>query len=339
LTVPTPSAVLAPLIAQAEPATTEPEMGAVGRWVLDQTGSEAWADAATWAVDIPFRLLVIWLSAWLISRVLRRLIRRFSDRLVGSVDSGRLGRARAKAPSILVSAEVPSVRSVARAQTITGVLKGVTSAVVYGFAAIYSLEVLGLNLGPLIAGAGIAGVALGFGAQSLVRDFLAGTFILIEDQYGVGDTVDLGEAVGVVEAVNLRTTRLRDVNGTVWHVPNGEILRVGNQSQQWARAVFDIVVEHGTDVDRALSIMKDAADEVAGRDDVRNLVLEEAEVWGVEALTPQGITLRLVIKTLPGSQWKVLRVLRQEIRVALRREGVGLAPPLVPGAPDARGGA
>jgi small conductance mechanosensitive channel len=337
--MPPPPPVLAALLAQSEPATTEPEKGAVGRWVYERTDSEAWSDVATWVVDIPFRLALIWGTAWIVSRVLRRLIRRFSDRLVGSVDSGRLGRARAKAPSLLVSTEVPSVRSAARATTITGVLKGITSALVYAFAAIYSLDVLGVNLGPLIAGAGIAGVALGFGAQSLVRDFLAGTFILIEDQYGVGDTVDLGEAVGVVEAVNLRTTRLRDVNGTVWHVPNGEILRVGNQSQQWARAVFDIVVEHGTDVDRALAIMKDAADVVSEREDVRNLVLEEAEVWGVEALTPQGITLRLVIKTLPGSQWKVLRVLRQEIRVALRREGVGLAPPAVPGTvdPGARG--
>lgn len=299
--------------------------GVVCEAIYDSTGSAGWAEVASWVVDRPLRIILIWLGAWLLSRIVRRVIRRFSERLVGSVGSGRLKRARERAPSVLVSTQVPSIRAAARAETITGVLKGMSSAVVYVFATVYTLDVLGLNLGPLIAGAGVVGVALGFGAQSLVRDFLAGTFILIEDQYGVGDVVDLGEAVGTVEVVNLRTTRLRDVNGTVWHVPNGEILRVGNQSQQWARAVLDIVVAHGTDVDRALGVMKAAADQVAERSELAPDVLAGAEVWGVEALTPQGITLRLVIKVTPGSQWKVLRALRQEIRAALRRDGVELS--------------
>lgn len=303
------------------------EEGAAYRWVLDRTDSEDWASVASWVVDKPFRILLIWLVAWLLSRVVRRLIRRFSERLIGAVGSGRLKAARDRAPSILISTQIPSVRSAARAETISGVLKSVSSGVIYVFAFVYTLEVLGLNLGPLIAGAGVVGVALGFGAQSMVRDFLAGTFILLEDQYGVGDTVDLGDAVGTVEALNLRTTRLRDVNGTVWHVPNGEILRVGNQSQQWARAVLDIVVAHGTDVEAALKVMKEVADEVAARPDMANEVLEEAEVWGVEALTPMGITLRLVIKTLPGRQWTVMRALRQEIRAALKRSGVELSAP------------
>ncbi|HYI62493.1 MAG TPA: mechanosensitive ion channel family protein [Acidimicrobiales bacterium] len=308
--------------------------GAVCEAVFERTGSEAWSDVASWLVDKPLRILVIWAMAWVIAKVVRRMIRRFSEKLVGSAHSGRLRRARERAPNILVSAQVPSVRSAARAETISGVLRSVSTGVVYVFAAVYTLDVLGLNLGPLIAGAGVVGVALGFGAQSLVRDFLAGTFILIEDQYGVGDSVDLGEAVGTIEAVNLRTTRLRDVNGTVWHVPNGEILRVGNQSQQWARAVLDIVVAHGTDVDRALGVMKEAADGVAGRPDLAGDVTGEAEIWGVEALTPQGVTLRMVVKVTPGSQWKVLRALRQEIRAALTDAGVEMATlPAMPGPP------
>jgi hypothetical protein len=273
------------------------EEGAAYRWVLERTDSEDWASTASWVVDKPFRILVIWLVAWILSRVVRRLIRRFSDKLVGSVGSGRIKRARDRAPSILISAQVPSVRSAARAETISGVLKSVSSGVIYIFALVYTLDVL------------------------------AGTFILLEDQYGVGDVVDLGEAVGTVEALNLRTTRLRDVNGTVWHVPNGEILRVGNKSQQWARALLDIVVAHGTDVDTALRILKDVADEVAGHPDMAADVLEEAEVWGVEALTQMGITLRLVIKTLPGSQWKVMRALRQEIRAALAEAGIQMSAP------------
>ena len=332
-TTPAPLAFL-----RAATSGSDEEEGAAYRWVRDRTDSEDWASVASWVVDKPFRILLLWIGAWVLSRVVRRLIRRFSDKLVGSVGSGRLKRARDRAPNILISTQVPSVRSAARAETISGVLKSVSSGVIYVFALVYTLDVLGLNLGPLIAGAGVVGVALGFGAQSLVRDFLAGTFILLEDQYGVGDQVDLGDAIGTVEALNLRTTRLRDVNGTVWHVPNGEILRVGNQSQQWARAVLDIIVAHGTDVEAALKIMKDVADEVAARPDMAHDVLEEAEIWGVEALTQMGITLRLVIKTLPGSQWKVMRALRQEIRAALVRNGIQLSAPagvIPPPAPPA----
>lgn len=328
------------IVAQAEGSTTtttDASDGIAYRNVEQWTGSETWANVASWAFDKPLRILVIWLVAWIVAKVVRRLIRRFSDHIVGSVGSGHLKRARERAPNLLLSAQVPSVRSAARAETISGVLKSISSGIVYAFAVVYSLEVIGLNLGPLIAGAGVVGVALGFGAQSLVRDFLSGTFILIEDQYGVGDIVDLGDAIGTVEAVNLRTTRLRDVNGTVWHVPNGEILRVGNKSQQWARALLDIVVAQGTDVERALVILKDVADEVAGRPELALDVLEEAEVWGVEDLSPMGITLRLVVKTLPGSQWKVMRALRKELQAALAAAGIEMPtgtvlPPVPPAA-------
>jgi small conductance mechanosensitive channel len=315
-------------------AGADEDWGAVGRAVFEWTDSERWADLANWVVDVPVRIIMIWLIAWVLSRVARRFIRRFSQRLMGSAGSGGLRKARDKAPSILISSEVPNVRTAARAETITGVLRNVASGVIYVFAFVYTLDVLGLNLGPLIAGAGVVGVALGFGTQSLVRDFLAGMFILIEDQYGVGDNVDLGEAIGTVEAVNLRTTRVRDVNGTVWHVPNGEIVRAGNKSQQWARALIDVIVAHDTDVDEALRILKETADAVTARPELADEVLEEAEVWGVEDLTPQGVTLRLVIKTRPGAQWTVMRALRQEIGVELARAGVVMAPPTppVPGA-------
>jgi small-conductance mechanosensitive channel len=181
----------------------------------------------------------------------------------------------------------------------------------------------GVNLGPLIAGAGIAGVALGFGAQSLVKDFLSGIFMLVEDQFGVGDIVDVGEASGLVEGVSLRTTRLRDVEGTVWHVPNGEIHRVGNKSQQWSRALLDVQVAFETDVDQATRVIKAAADEVWHSEEVGPSVLEEPEVWGVEGFGPTGIAIRLVVKTQPADQWKVLRELRSRIKVALDREGIG----------------
>ena len=186
---------------------------------------------------------------------------------------------------------------------------------------------MGAGLGPLIATAGIVGIALGFGAQSLVKDFLAGMFIIVEDQYGVGDIIDVGElsgtpVVGTVESVSLRATRLRSVNGTVWHVPNGTVARVGNMSQQWARALLDVSVAYGSDLELAQAEIKRVADELWGDPAWAGMVLEEPEVWGVEELAPDGVTIRLVVKTQPAEQFKVLRELRTRIKTALDSAGV-----------------
>src|SRR5690606_37796789 len=143
-----------------------------------------------------------------------------------------------------------------RVEALAMVLRSVASFVIWLVAAFLILSELGVNLGPLLAGAGIVGVALGFGSPTLVRDFLSGIFILVEDQFGVGDVVDVGEASGVVEAVSLRPTRLRSVDGTVWHVPNGEIRRVGNMSQHWSRALLDVQVAYQTDIEHAKRVIK-----------------------------------------------------------------------------------
>jgi small conductance mechanosensitive channel len=179
-----------------------------------------------------------------------------------------------------------------------------------------------VNLGPLIAGAGIAGVAIGFGAQSLVKDFLSGIFMLVEDQYGVGDIVDVGEATGTVEAVTLRTTRIRSVDGTVWHVPNGTIDRVGNMSQQWARALLDVDVAYGTDIDDAQRVIKAVADAVAEDPEWRHRILEPPEVWGIESMGPDAISIRLVVKTRPGDQFPVMRELRRRLSDTFLSEGI-----------------
>jgi moderate conductance mechanosensitive channel len=322
--------------------------GAACRFVLERTDSEWLAKLVDFLVARPLKILLIVVLAWLLAKITRRVIRRFTEKLAGSAQSGRLRKARSHAPSVLLSAEQPSLRSAARAETVGQVLRSLSNAIIYTFAAVYVLSELGLQLGPLIAGAGIAGVALGFGAQSLVKDFLSGMFMLMEDQYGVGDVIDCGEAVGTVEAVSLRTTRLRDVNGTVWHVPNGQILRVGNKSQQWARALLDILVAHETDVDRANVLLKQVADRVTSAPPLATDVLEEPEVWGVENLAPEGITLRLVVKTRPGAQWGVMRALRVAIQEAFTAEGIRMPPvagtvtvqapaPKAPEAPAARG--
>jgi moderate conductance mechanosensitive channel len=179
-----------------------------------------------------------------------------------------------------------------------------------------------VQLAPLIAGAGIAGVALGFGAQSLVKDCISGLFMLLEDQFGIGDVVDLGEAVGTVEAISLRATVLRGVDGTVWHVPNGEVQRVGNKSQLWSVALVDVPVAYDTDLAAAREVILHCAQEVAAHDEWSAVVLEPPQLLGVEALAADGVTIRVTVKTKPGSQWALQRELREAFKRALHEAGI-----------------
>jgi small conductance mechanosensitive channel len=205
------------------------------RQVFDATdGNDFLASTADFLFSKILQILLILVIALVANRVLRRTIDRFATK-VGTSGS-MIGR--------FAQDETARSRAASRTKTIAQVLRSVTTAVVYSIAGLLVLGEIGINLGPLLAGAGIAGIAIGFGAQSLVKDFLSGVFMLIEDQFGVGDVVDLGEANGTVESVTLRSTRLRDVNGTVWHVPNGTVQRVANKSQQWSRALIDVQVAY-----------------------------------------------------------------------------------------------
>jgi small conductance mechanosensitive channel len=196
------------------------------------------------------------------------------------------------------------------------------TVIIWVTAIILVLGELGLNLGPFIAGAGIVGVALGFGAQSLVKDCISGLFMLMEDQYGIGDVVDLGEAVGTVENVALRTTVLRGLDGTVWYVPNGEIQRVGNKSQLWSTALVDIDVAYDADLEAVRTVLLDAATEICTDEQWVGDVLEEPQILGVEMLGADGITLRMVVKTAPGAQWALQRALREGFKDALDDAGI-----------------
>ena len=219
-----------------------------------------------------------------------------------------------------------------RAKTMGSLLKSITSGVIAAIVITMVLAELGFDIGPILASAGIVGVALGFGSQTLVKDFLSGIFMIFEDQYGVGDVVNLGDGLsGTVEAVSLRVTRVRDTNGTVWYVRNGELLRVGNMSQNWARTVLDVQVSAREDLVHVRRVLTDVADDLWRDDDFDGVVIEEPEIWGVEAITPDAITLRLTLKTAPMEQWRVARVLRGADQGPLRPRGH-------PGAvPDVRG--
>ncbi|HZY29285.1 MAG TPA: mechanosensitive ion channel family protein [Jiangellaceae bacterium] len=297
------------------------------RQVLESTDSEGWARASDVLVAKPAHILLIVVVAWVANRLLHRAIRRFTERVANPEAQERIQRLRRHTPDALQSHGPESLRSAARATTLSHLLRSATTVVVWTIAGVMILGELGVALGPLIAGAGIAGVALGFGAQSLVKDFISGTFMLIEDQYGVGDIIDAGEASGTVEAVSLRTTRLRDVNGTVWHIPNGNILRIGNMSQQWARALLDVSLATDTDVDHAQDVIKRVADSVWNDPDWHGEILEEPEVWGVERLGPDAIVIRLVVKTKPAEQFTVMRELRRRLLEAFAAEGVELPDP------------
>ncbi|WP_019813334.1 mechanosensitive ion channel family protein [Saccharomonospora saliphila] len=311
----------------ADPPACIEEAGTWCHQVWRATGNEWLAASADWLVAKPLRILLIVLGAVLVRLVVRKLI----DRLTRTDESGGNG----KVPAMLrplreqaseVLGPVVLERRRQRARTIGSVLKSVTSFVVFGLAFVLVLGELGINLAPILASAGIVGVAVGFGAQNLVRDFLSGIFMMLEDQYGVGDVVDVGEAVGTIETVGLRITTLRDLNGTVWYVRNGEVLRVGNFSQGYAVALVDIPVGYNTDVTKATELLQQVAEEAAAKQPIAPDVMEPPEVLGVENVTAEGIQLRVTMKVRPGRQWAVQRSLRAEIMRALER--AGFEPPL-----------
>jgi moderate conductance mechanosensitive channel len=202
------------------------------------------------------------------------------------------------------------------------VLANLVLGVIWTVVALLVLGEVGVNLAPLVAGAGVVGIALGFGAQSLVKDFVSGLFIILEDQYGVGDVITLKDATGTVEDVSLRVTRFRAIDGTVWFIPNGEIRGVGNASMEWSRAMIDVLVSYDNDVGAVGRYVSEVTQEFADDPSWDNVVLEPPEVWGVQAMSADGLTVRVVVKTAPGEQYAVARDLRGRISERLRREGV-----------------
>jgi small-conductance mechanosensitive channel len=226
-----------------------------------------------------------------------------------------------------------------RARALGSILRSGVSIVVFGIAALTILGDLGFNLTPLLLSTTVLGVALGFGAQNLVRDYLAGILMLVEDHYGVGDTIHVSGSSGTVEAMTLLTTRLRDVNGVVWHVRNGTIDSVGNESQGWSRAVIDYPVPYEEDLTRIRALMDQAASSMFRERGWRKLMLEKPEVWGAQELSSKEVTMRVVVKTAPMRQWEVARELRARVKTVLDAAGVAPAGPdtIVITAPAASG--
>jgi small-conductance mechanosensitive channel len=263
-------------------------------------------DWATFLLGAPLKITVIIIGAIVVNLIIRLFIRRFTTAVakgtVGSEKAESAGRTKFSATALEaqrtgIDEQTIKQRRAQRAKTVGRMLSSVTTILVSVIAVLMILDALSFNIAPILASAGIAGVAIAFGAQELVRDYLSGFFIVIEDQYGIGDTVDLGEAVGEVEDVGLRRTQIRDLTGTLWHVRNGEILRVGNLSQGWARAVLDIPLDYRTSMDEYREMTADITRTLRKDPELSNAMLEDPEIAGVQSLSGSHRVIRTMVKT------------------------------------------
>jgi len=248
------------------------------------------------------RIFGIWLLAWIALRVVRLTARRIEE----SVDDG--------------DDSVTTLRE-KRGRTISQLLRSVGRVVVVTIAVLLTFNVF-INIAPILAGAGILGLAISFGAQSLVRDILSGFFILLENQFAVGDVIEAAGKSGVVEKMTMRVVVLRDLEGTMHVIPNGQINVVSNKTRGWARAVVDVSVPYSEDVDRALSVVRDEAAQFS-TDRSWGLQLDgPIEVLGVESMTDNAVVIRTLLKTQPGSQWNVAREFRRRLINRFSKEAI-----------------
>jgi small-conductance mechanosensitive channel len=306
------------------------QTGTLCDWVYDRTSNKWLAESSDWLLAKPVQILVILLLAGLVRFLVHRVIRRIAAGAAEGTVPGVLAKGHA---SKLLGNPLLSERRRQRAETMSSVLRSVTTGIIASVAALMILDVVGLPIGPLLASAGIVGVAVGFGAQSLVKDFLSGIFLILEDQYGVGDLVDTGMGtVGTIEAVGLRVTRLRDGSGVVWYVRNGEILQVGNHSQGWSTGIVDMSVAYAEDIPRVQRLIGETAAAMAEEDGWKDKILDPPTVAGVESMTGTSVTIRVIVKCAPSEHFGVQRELRERIKEAFDREGVRVPPPVFPGA-------
>ncbi|MDL5201626.1 mechanosensitive ion channel family protein [Streptomyces sp. ALI-76-A] len=312
----TPTAPVVPSLEDAQESATN-----AASWI-----EQNWS---TW-LAIGLRVLLILVIAAVLRVMVRRAITKLIDRMnrsVGSVDGAGLG-------GLLVNVE----RRRQRSQAIGSVLRSVASFLILGTAALMILGTFQINLAPLLASAGVAGVAIGFGARNLVTDFLSGVFMILEDQYGVGDMIDAGVASGEVIEVGLRVTKLRGDNGEIWYVRNGEVKRIGNLSQGWATAGVDVTVRADEDLEKVRRTLSEVGEKMSREEPWNELLWGPIEVLGLESVLLDSMVVRVTAKTMPGKALTVERELRWRIKRAFDAADiqiVGGPPVLTPEEPDA----
>lgn len=278
-----------------------------------------WESLGAW--QTPLRVVLIIATAVLIRLVMQFVI----NRTVRSIVTGVKKKQGVDDTQALNATPLAAVRVVQRTRTLGSVLSSVVTTVIVIVATLLVITTLAPDaVGAFSLITAAIGAGLGFGAQNIVKDALNGLFMVIEDQLGVGDVVDLGPATGVVESVGIRITDIRDVNGTLWHVRNGEIVRVGNISQGWARAIIDLAVPYESDIDEVEALILDTALELADEPKWKRLILERPEVWGIESISAEAIVVRLVVKTRTSGKDDVARELRARLKRTLDAAGIRL---------------
>lgn len=270
---------------------------------------------AEWSRVKGLPMLAIVLVALAVTVASRLLVNRFRRKLEGS-------------------ASVTQEINLQRAATLTNALSATAILVIWAIAFLMVLGQLDISIAPLLASAGVAGLALGFGAQSLVRDALAGFFILLENQFGVGDVVEIqstgGKVAGKVESLTLRITTLRAFDGTLHVVPNGNMLVVSNKSRGWARAIIDVRVPYGEDLDRVREILEELFDEVREQAPLKGWLRDGPSVLGIEALSEYALVVRVIADTRPSKRPDAERLLREAIQARLAERGIRVPVPPVP---------
>ena len=276
----------------------------------------SFVDTYDWLARAIATLLVGVIALWGVGKIIDRVV----DRVVSDVKVHH-GAEDTKA---LETSPVEAMRQVQRARTLGTVLNAFAKWTIWIILIIMVLTEFGVAVTPLIASVGILGAALGFGAQSLVKDILNGLFMVFEDQLGIGDIVNLGQVTGVVERVGIRITEIRDVNGTLWFIRNGEVLQVGNFSQDWARIILDVPVPYTLDVDEAQEALLAAAKEFAVAPEWRRKILEDPEMWGIESISHEALMVRLTIRVRAGEQFTLKRALHRYVKAALDKRGIDI---------------
>ncbi len=281
----------------------------------------------------PLRVVLIIAVAVVAYRILGGFVRRFVRRYENEIER-RVERARRLGT---VRSRRAETRRLQRLHAIAGAIRS-GLGIIIGFTAFLLSVAQFVDLGPILAGAGLAGIIIGFGAQQMIADLLSGFSMLVEDQYGVGDWIDVDGKVGEVEKVGLRATSFRDLDGTVWHVPNSKVAMVGNLSQRWARAVLEVPLPVDVDIAEARRIVSRVAHGLAADERWADDIIGEPEIWGVTEWSERGLRLRLVVPTRPLRNWDVNRQLRERLKVAFDRAGIRMPVPIqeVAGAPGRR---
>ena len=266
-----------------------------------------WEKFQEWIItDFP-PILILIVATWIVLRLVKTLLKKLKKTLAS--------RLRKKS-------EVESQESEKRVETLVNILQGVLKVIIWSIFIMILLKKFGVDIGPILAGAGILGLAVGFGAQELVRDFISGFFILLENQIRVGDVAIINGTGGLVESIELRTTTLRDFTGTTHIFQNGKINTISNMTKEWSAMTFDIGVAYKEDTDQVIRIMKETGEDLASDPDFKDLIIEPLEVFGVDKFADSAVIIKARIKTQPIQQWAVGREYRKRLKKAFDQNNI-----------------